>query len=154
MESHDPTQKFSASNLDIPYIRWKMKKCCNLGENEYGIKRSNAKWIGRILRSNYLIKHIKLKKLNRRGVRRRKQLLDDLKEMRRYCKIKEEALDHNLFGTGYGPVLSLRHGDVQRAWHWISWSWWRYRWWTGTVVLYPEDGDSRLFRDADKFLPV
>jgi hypothetical protein len=44
----------------------------------------------------------------RRG-RRRKQLLDDLKEKRRYCKLKEETLDRNLwrtrFGRGYGPVV-------------------------------------------------
>jgi hypothetical protein len=44
----------------------------------------------------------------RRG-RRRKQLLDDLEEKRRYCKLKEEALDRTLwrtrFGRGYGPVV-------------------------------------------------
>ena len=41
--------------------------------------------------------------------RRRKQLLDDLKENRRYWKLKEEALDRTLcrtrFGRGYGPVV-------------------------------------------------
>jgi hypothetical protein len=44
----------------------------------------------------------------RRG-RRRMQLLDDLKEKRRYWKLKEEALDRSLwgnrFGRGYGPVV-------------------------------------------------
>jgi hypothetical protein len=44
----------------------------------------------------------------RRG-RRRKHLLDDLKEKRRYWKLKEEALDRTLWGTGfrrgYGPVV-------------------------------------------------
>jgi hypothetical protein len=44
----------------------------------------------------------------RRG-RRRKQLLDDLKEKRSYWKLKEEALDRTVcrtrFGRGYGPVL-------------------------------------------------
>jgi hypothetical protein len=44
----------------------------------------------------------------RRG-RRRKQLLDELKEERRYLKLKEEALDRTLwrirFGRGYGPVI-------------------------------------------------
>jgi hypothetical protein len=44
----------------------------------------------------------------RRG-RRRKQLLDDLKEKKRYWKLKEEALDRTLwrtrFGRGYGPVV-------------------------------------------------
>jgi hypothetical protein len=44
-----------------------------------------------------------------RGGRRRKQLLDDLKQKRRYWKLKEEALDCTLwktrFGRGYGPVV-------------------------------------------------
>jgi len=44
----------------------------------------------------------------RRG-RRRKQLVDDLKEKRIYCKLKEEALDRTLrrtgFGSGCGPVV-------------------------------------------------
>jgi hypothetical protein len=43
----------------------------------------------------------------RRG-RRRNQLLDELKEKRRYWKLKEEVLDCILwrtrFGRGYGPV--------------------------------------------------
>jgi hypothetical protein len=37
------------------------------------------------------------------------QLLDDLKEKRRYWKLKEEALDRilwrNPFGRGHGPVV-------------------------------------------------
>jgi hypothetical protein len=37
------------------------------------------------------------------------KLLDDLKEKRRYWKLKEEALDRTLwrsrFGRGYGPVV-------------------------------------------------
>jgi hypothetical protein len=46
--------------------------------------------------------------MGRRG-RRRKQLLDDLKEKKIYWKLKEEALDRALwrsrFGRGYGPVV-------------------------------------------------
>ena len=38
----------------------------------------------------------------------RKQLLDDLKEEKRYSKMEQEAADctlwRNHFGTGYGPV--------------------------------------------------
>jgi hypothetical protein len=37
-----------------------------------------------------------------RGGRRRKQLLDDLKENRRYWKLKEEALDRTQWGTRFG----------------------------------------------------
>jgi hypothetical protein len=44
----------------------------------------------------------------RRGGRRRKQLLDDLEAKRRYCDLKEEALDGHIWRTGfdrvYGPI--------------------------------------------------
>jgi hypothetical protein len=44
-----------------------------------------------------------------RRERRHKQLLDGLKEKRRYWKLKKEALDRTLLGTrfgrGYGPVV-------------------------------------------------
>jgi hypothetical protein len=57
------------------------------------IKRRLENWIGHILRRNFLLKHVtdeKIEGTGRRG-RRRKQLLDDLKETRRYCKLKEVA---------------------------------------------------------------
>jgi hypothetical protein len=79
------------------------------------IKRRKANWISHILRRNCLLKHVIEGKLDerteitgRRG-RRRKQLLDEVKEKRRYWKLKEEALDRTLwrirFGRGYGPVV-------------------------------------------------
>jgi hypothetical protein len=79
------------------------------------IKRRKANWIGHILHRNCLLKHViegksegRIEMTGRRG-RRCKQLLDDLKEKRRYWKLKEEALDHTLwrtrFGRGYGPVV-------------------------------------------------
>ena len=41
--------------------------------------------------------------------RRRKKLLDDLKDRRGYCQLKEEALDGtmwtNRFGRDFGPVI-------------------------------------------------
>jgi hypothetical protein len=44
----------------------------------------------------------------RRG-RRRRTLLDDLKERRAYCHLKEEDLDRTMwtarFGGGFGPVV-------------------------------------------------
>ena len=44
----------------------------------------------------------------RRG-RRRRELLDDLKERRGYCQLKEEALDRTVwragFGRDFGPVV-------------------------------------------------
>jgi hypothetical protein len=63
------------------------------------IKKRKANWIGHILRRNCLLKHVIEGKLEGRiemakiRGRRRKQLLDDLKENRRYWKLKEEALD-------------------------------------------------------------
>jgi len=44
----------------------------------------------------------------RRG-RKRKQILDGLKEKRKYYKLKEEALDRTMWRTrferGYGPIV-------------------------------------------------
>jgi hypothetical protein len=78
-------------------------------------KRRKANWIGHILRRNCLLNRVIEGKLEgtiemtgRRG-RRCKQLLDDLKEKRRYWKLKEGALDCILWrtccGRGYGPVI-------------------------------------------------
>ena len=79
------------------------------------IKRRKANWIGHILCRNCLVKHIILGKIEGgievagRGGRRRNQLLDDLKERRRYWKLKEEAPDRTVWRTGfrrgYGPVV-------------------------------------------------
>ena len=47
--------------------------------------------------------------VSRRRGRRRKKLLDDIKERRGYCQLKEEALDRttwrNRFGRSFGPVV-------------------------------------------------
>jgi uncharacterized protein YfeS len=60
------------------------------------------------LRRNCLLNHIVEGKTigRRRRGRRRKQLLDDLKEARRYWKLKEEAQDRTLWRIRrrYGPV--------------------------------------------------
>ena len=71
--------------------------------------------IGHILRRNCLLKQViegKIKgemKVTRRRGRRRKKLLDDLKDRRGYSHLKEEALDRtmwrNRFGRGFGPVI-------------------------------------------------
>jgi hypothetical protein len=79
------------------------------------IKRRKANWIGHILRRNCLLKHVIEGKIvgrvevRGRPGRRRKQLLDVLKETRGYWKLEEEVLDRTLwrsrFGRGYGPVV-------------------------------------------------
>ena len=47
--------------------------------------------------------------MTRRRGRRRRELLDDLKERRGYSHLKEEALDRikwrARFGRGFGPVV-------------------------------------------------
>jgi hypothetical protein len=67
------------------------------------------------LHRNCLLKHViegKLEgriEMTGRGERNHKQLLDDLKEKRRYWKLKVEALYRNLwrtrFGRDYGSVV-------------------------------------------------
>jgi hypothetical protein len=79
------------------------------------VRRRKANWICHILRRNCLLKHVIEGKLagrievTGRRVRRRNQLLDILKEKRRYWKLKEEALDLTLwrtrFGRDYGSVV-------------------------------------------------
>jgi hypothetical protein len=78
------------------------------------IKRRKTNWIDHILRRNCLLKHIiegkmeGMEVIGRRG-RRRKQLVDDVRERRGYCKLKEEVLDSTVwrirFGRGCGPVV-------------------------------------------------
>jgi hypothetical protein len=72
-------------------------------------------WIGHILRRNCLLQRVTEGKIQRRiGMtgrqgRRRRKLLDDLKERRGYSHLKEEALDRTIwrprFGRGFGPVV-------------------------------------------------
>jgi hypothetical protein len=79
------------------------------------IKRRKTNWIGEILHRNCLLKHGIAGKIEggievmKRRERRRKQLLDDLKETRGYWKLKEETLDRTVWrsrcGRGYGPLV-------------------------------------------------
>ena len=79
------------------------------------INKRKANWIGHILRRNCLLQRVIKGKIKgwievteRRGKRRRK-LLDDLKERRGYSHLKEEALVRTMgrarFGRGFGPVV-------------------------------------------------
>jgi hypothetical protein len=83
------------------------------------IKRWKANWIGHILRRNCLLKHViegklegRIEMAGRRG-RRRKQLLDDLKEKRRYCKLKEEALDRTVENSLWKRLRTCRKTDCR-----------------------------------------
>jgi len=79
------------------------------------ISKRKANWIGHILRRNCLLQRVIEGKIKggievtgRRG-RRRRNLLDDLKEGRGYSHLKEEALDRTMwragFGRDFGPVV-------------------------------------------------
>ena len=86
------------------------------------IRKRMANWFGHILCRNCLLKQViegKIKgemevarrqmEVARRRGRRRKKLLDDLKDRRGYSHLKEEALDRTMwrhcFGGGFGPVV-------------------------------------------------
>ena len=66
------------------------------------IRIRKANWIGHILRKNCLLKQAiegKIKgeiEVTRRQGRKRKRLLDDLKDRRGYSHLKEEALDRSV----------------------------------------------------------
>jgi hypothetical protein len=79
------------------------------------IRKRKANWIGHILRRNCILQRViegkiqgKIEVTERQG-RRRRKLLDDLKERRGYSHLKEEALDRTVwrarFGRGFGPVV-------------------------------------------------
>ena len=79
------------------------------------IRKRKANWIGHILRRSCILQQViegKIKgqiEVTRRRGRRRKKLLDDLKDRRGYCQLKEEALDRTMyrdhFRRGFGHVV-------------------------------------------------
>jgi len=79
------------------------------------ISKRKGNWIGHVLCRNCILQRVIEGKIKggiavtgRRG-RRRRKLLDDLKERRRESHLKEEALDPTMwrarFGRGFGPVV-------------------------------------------------
>ena len=79
------------------------------------IRKRKANWIRHILRRNCLLQRVVegkkkggIEVTGSRG-RKRRKLLDDLKEKRGYSHLKEEALDGTMwrarFGRGFGPVV-------------------------------------------------
>jgi hypothetical protein len=100
------TEKISWTDL------WKKMKYYRVKEETntlHTIKQRKANWLDHILHHNCFVLHLNEWKIEgtRRG-RRRKWLLDDHKENRRYWNFKKEALDLTLwqthFGRGNGPV--------------------------------------------------
>jgi hypothetical protein len=79
------------------------------------VSKRKANWIGHNLRRNCLLRQV-IKGKIKGGIevtgirgRRRRKLLDDLKERGGYSHLKEEALDRTMwrarFGRGFGPVV-------------------------------------------------
>jgi hypothetical protein len=79
------------------------------------ISKWKANWIGHILRRNCLLQSViegkikgEIEVTGRRG-RRRRKLLDDVKERRGYSYLKEEPLDRTMwtarFGRRFGPAV-------------------------------------------------
>jgi hypothetical protein len=81
----------------------------------YEISKRKANWIGHILRRNCLLKQV-IEGMIKGGIevtgsrgRRRRKLLDDLKERTGYSHLMEGTLDRTVwrggFGRGFGPVV-------------------------------------------------
>jgi hypothetical protein len=78
-------------------------------------RKRKANWIGHILRRKCLLQGVTEGKIQAeiemtgRQRRRRRKLLDDLKERRGYSHLKEEALDRTMwrarFGRGFGHAV-------------------------------------------------
>jgi len=100
-------------------IIWQMKKCYLRVNKQRNILRETRKrkanWIGHILRTNCLLRQVidgnikgEMEVTRIRG-RRRRKLLDDLKDRKGYSHLKEEALDRTMwrkrFGGGFEPVV-------------------------------------------------
>ena len=107
-------EKNIEDQLDRLFEKWiNVKKRQGGNDFLYTIRKDN--WTGHILRRNCVLKHVtewqiegRIEMTGSRG-RWRKQLLDDLKEKRRYGKLIAEALEHILwrtrFGRSYVPVV-------------------------------------------------
>ena len=77
------------------------------------IRKRKANWIGHLWRRNCILKQVIEGKIKggievtgRRG-RRRRKLLDDLKERRGYSHLKEEVLERTMWRAGFGRGLGL-----------------------------------------------
>ena len=81
------------------------------------IRKRKANWIGQILRRNCLLQQFTEGKIQggievtgRRG-RRRRKLLDDLKERRGYSHLKEEAGSHYVESSLWKRLWTCRKTD-------------------------------------------
>jgi len=73
------------------------------------IRKRKTNWIGNILRRNCLLKQVIEGKIKgeKEVARRRKKLLDDLKDRREYSLLKKEALDRTMWRHRFGGGFDL-----------------------------------------------
>ena len=77
------------------------------------IRKRNANWIVHILRINCLLQRVIERKIQGgiemtgRRVRKRRKLLDNVKERRGYSHLKEEALGRSMWRAGFGRGFGL-----------------------------------------------
>jgi len=101
--------------LDWSCEKWRLLRVKEQRNILHDIRKRKANWIGHILRRNCLVQRViegkkqgGIEVTGRKG-RRRRKLLDDLKERRGYSHLKEEALDRTMwtarFGRSFGPVV-------------------------------------------------
>jgi hypothetical protein len=81
------------------------------------IKRRKANWIGHILHTNCLLKHViegkiegRIEMTGRRG-RRHKQLLDNLKDKRGYWKLRGDTKSHSVENSLWKRLQTYRKTD-------------------------------------------
>jgi hypothetical protein len=108
-------EKDGEDQLDRSCEKWSITWSQRAEEYPAEISKRKANWIGHILRRNCLLQRViggNIKEgieMTRRRGRRRRKLVDDLKERRGYPHLKEEALDRTMwrarFGRGFGPVV-------------------------------------------------
>jgi hypothetical protein len=111
-KSDVPSQISSTDHVRNEEVLLRVKEERNI---LHEISKRKANWIGHILRRNYLLRYViegKIKggiEVTGRRRRRRRKILDDLKEGRGYLHLKEEALDLTMwrtrFGRGFGFVV-------------------------------------------------
>ena len=97
--------------LDRSCEKWRSVRVNEQRNILHEIRKRKANWIGHILRRNCLLRQVIEGKIKgeMEVARRRKKLLDDLKDRRGYSHLKDLALDRtmwrNRFGGGFGPVV-------------------------------------------------
>jgi hypothetical protein len=118
-------QKHFVISIATKFV-WFSFWCINFWNLKWAIRKRKANWTGHIFRRKCLLQWFIEGKIKggievtgRRG-RRRRKLLDELKERRGYSHLKDEALDRTMwrarFGRGFGPVVRQTTEWMMNEW--------------------------------------